>query len=216
MKRYLVFAIGLLISTTARAESLPAPDGVYLSRSEFCQSFKKGELELIDIEITNSGKTVGFSDSLCQVATSKKIRENRFALELDCMSYGDVSQLNAIVDVGDKLILWDGRPHQLCELEGSNDSTHAKDRGIVVPADKPISITKTSQVELKSLFDRWGIAVQNCIGGDFADPKVLKACDDRIKSVKLLQDLGYCYGTENQSRAERDWHKCKGDSLREE
>ena len=83
----------------------------------------------------------------------------------------------------------------------------------VFPTDKPKIKTSLSQADLQPIIDRWATAAQNCLDGDFADPKVGLACDERVKTVKILQDHGYCYGTE--SHAEYDWHKCAKNSHKE-
>lgn len=60
----------------------------------------------------------------------------------------------------------------------------------------------------------WFAENSRCRGGSGDDPETEKACESREGLMDGLHDQGICYGMENQSGAEMDFHRCQKGSLK--
>lgn len=52
-----------------------------------------------------------------------------------------------------------------------------------------------------------------CRGTGGEDPRARRACDIREKVGRVLNDMGWCYGNQNQNAANLQWHKCANHEL---
>ena len=76
------------------------------------------------------------------------------------------------------------------------------------------SSVPTGAQDADALIQRWNDLNSDCRGGSGDDPKTLEACDERDQTVgRALEDLGWCYGKEDQAGYQMQWHKCEADSL---
>jgi hypothetical protein len=72
----------------------------------------------------------------------------------------------------------------------------------------------TGSQDADTLIQRWNDLNSHCRGGSGDDPKTLEACDERDQVVgRALEDIGWCYGKEDQAGYQMQWHKCEADSL---
>jgi len=65
-----------------------------------------------------------------------------------------------------------------------------------------------------TMIELWYQANEQCRGGSGDNPATLDACDERESYAKRLDQLGWCYGEENQDSSQRQWHHCTNNSNR--
>ena len=125
MKRIKPLACYLLAAAltfgSAQGASLPIPDGVYVTKPQFCEDLRRGDLEMIDFEVLNEGASFSYPESSCVVAEVKDVRTNRIKVTGDCDEAGEVWQSSFFLDLIDyDKIAIDGAPYFLCEAGGAD------------------------------------------------------------------------------------------------
>lgn len=182
-------AVALFSPTVAHAASLPIPDGVYVTKPQFCEDLRMGELEMIDFEVSKGGAAFGYPESACVVAEVTVVREGRYSVIGDCNEFGEIWQSSFFLDVlGDQEISIDGQPHQLCS-------------------------GGPSEANADTLLEEWMDWNERCRGGSGDEPATLEACDRRAEISAELEGMNLCYGKENQAGAEYEWHTCGAGSI---
>lgn len=184
--------VALLLTTgMATAANLPISDGVYVSKPDFCEEFRRGELEMIDFEVTENGAAFSYPEAFCVVAEVKEVRQSRFRVTGDCDEFGEIWQSSFFLDVqGGGKIAIDGRAHQICTGASGGVGADAAD-----------------------LIEEWMQWNESCRGGFGDEVATIQACDRRADAAEQLERLSLCYGKEHQSGAEFDWHTCGPGSI---
>lgn len=193
MFRNILFAcaitLGLNSQLYAQEQSLPLQDGAYLRNPEWCEKYFRNDLDFIDFEVEQNGRSFAFIDSGCLVHSVEQVRERRFFVQSDCHGYGERSQVTMMLDVypNNSIRIDGGELHQFCQRTN-------------VPS-KTLQST-SSDTDLKALISQWADANEGCRGGHGDDPATDRACEQRWEFKEKLGQLGYCY-------ANFDWNPCK-------
>lgn len=146
---------------------------------------------MIDFEASKSGAAFSYAESFCVVADVTEVRQDRYRVVGDCDEAGEIWQSSFFLDVlGDDDIAIDGQPHQLCVGNPGVDVGSAN-----------------------ANIEEWMDWNERCRGGSGDDPATLVACDRRSDVSKRLEGLNLCYGKEDQSGAEYEWHTCGAGSI---
>lgn len=187
--------IAVVFCQVSFAAELPISEGVWVRKPAFCEELRRGELEMIDLEVTNNGRSFGLLESSCQVATVSKVREARFSVLADCREFGELYQFNFFLDVvSASQIRVEGEDHYLC---------------------RPQAVKSGNTVSVETLIERWSVSDEDCRGGSGDSPKTQKACSKRDGVVDQLSKRGWCLGTHSQSRSQYEWHECGPTSIRQ-
>lgn len=196
----LIAAAALLLAgvSSGFSQSLPIADGAYLSK-EHCNMAEDGELDMVGFMVEQGGRSVLLYESSCLVAEVNVIRGGRYDVQLDCREFEGVYQHQFFLDVLAKgHIRVDGEDNWHCT------------KGFLAP--EPVSSGGTENIA--QLIDVWAISHENCSGGFGDDPATKRACAERSALSERLGKLGMCFGRDDQSRSQFDWHKCGKGSLR--
>lgn len=103
--------------TAANAQALPIPDGAYLREASQCQVLAAGELDFIDLEVTNSSHSYSYPEVGCQVASIESVRDGRYSVVGDCNEFGEIWQDLFFLDVlADGSVRLNGEPHYMCSI----------------------------------------------------------------------------------------------------
>ena len=174
------------------AQQLPLADGVYLKNTKLCAAYHAGELDFIDFEVEQSGRSFGFIEVGCLVYSVKKMRKSRYHVKSDCTEGGEVYQKQMFLDlVGNGKIRIDGgKIHTFCK--------HRK-------------LSKKPQ----ALIEKWALYNEDCRGGSGDDPATDIACGKRDDLVEKLHSKEWCYGKGSQSGADYSWHLCDHFSIKQ-
>ncbi len=78
-------------------------------------------------------------------------------------------------------------------------------QGLLLP-DKDQSLG--FKIADKDLLQKYGVANDNCRGGNPNTLDMYLACAKRDVFKAVLDGRNYCYGKEGQSAPEMSWHKC--------
>lgn len=184
----LISIVGSLFISPSYSQELPIPDGVYLKESH-CALYQNNELDFLDFTVENGGRIIGLPESSCLVASSKQISSTRYGVVADCNEFGELWQYSIFLDVISKTnIRIDGTDLYLCEQAGGKESL--------------------TSLSVASLIERWHVLNEACRGGFGTDPKTHKACEDRYDAHLILAKQKYCYGKEDQSMYQYQWHLC--------
>lgn len=83
---------------------------------------------------------------------------------------------------------------------------------LAVAALPPSSLAQ--QPSLRDVLSIYHDLNDMCRGrSDGEDPRAARACNIREKVARLLNSMGYCYGTINQDAADMRWHRCTSHDL---
>lgn len=122
MKPIQLLAVRLLAAVlafgTAHGANLPIFDGAYVTKPQFCEDLRRGELEMIDFTVSEEGASFSYPESFCVVAEVESVRANRISVTGDCNEFGEIWQSSFFVDLIDyDEIAINGVPHFLCNSE---------------------------------------------------------------------------------------------------
>ncbi len=212
MLRTALVSIAFWMAATSAdtADRLPVADGVYLSSNGKCRDYHRGELDMLDYEITNGGQSYNTSEAGCVIAGLKTIRKGRLAVEADCKETGDIFQMSFILDVIPTGFRVDGEEFRLCQTDTAPVRVLPPER-----AQPARNVDKLSKFRVKALIEKWHSQNERCRGGSGDDPETEKACERRKSVHKALAKKAMCYGKIGQAASEFQWHKCGKRSLRE-
>jgi hypothetical protein len=100
----------------------------------------------------------------------------------------------------------------------SNDRAGAKGLTVALTATiafgSVATVARSQPAPIRDLVSVYNDLDNMCRGWPGDDPHVGEVCDTREKLHKALVAMGYCYGKNNQSRAEFAWHRCTAGSVR--
>lgn len=180
--------------TTGSMRKLPIEDGHYVRSDLQCSHLKAGTLEFIELTVENAGSAYSLPESGCVVAKIQALEENTFAVTGNCREADQIWQHQFFLSQrGNGRIELDGSALQLCAAQSQGNLT---------------------QLETDDLFNIWIDKEEGCRGGLADDPKTDESCADRAQVTEELHRRNWCYGKEDQSTSEFDWHQCQKDSIR--
>ena len=188
---------------------------------------KAGELDMVDLTVENDGRSFGYPEVGCVVASVKKISGSRYAVKGDCREFGELSQIDFFLDVLSKgRLRIEGEEYAACDwkLDGKAAPKPAPSvstavlpsaRPNLLKAGTPLPIRDsfaesepTKPTVIRKLIDQWGEEEEGCRGGHGDDPETYKACGRREKVVAKLRKAGWCYGENLEFLADQDWRVC--------
>jgi len=203
--------VAALISFSASADTMPLADGAYLRNPQWCEKYFINDLDFIDFEVGQEGRSFGFIEQGCIVHSIKQIRDNRYSIDADCTEAGEVFDRKIILDINlDQSIRIDGGElHHFCRQQKQTNS-------------QSISTSKKSETATEKLtrrfkdelaISKWAKADNRCRGGFDTAANTEKACDERNHFYQKIRKQDWCFGKEGQSRSQYQWHDCETDSL---
>lgn len=201
------------------SDALPIADGSYMRSANACEQFRKGELDSIEFSVSKAGHAYEVPEVGCVVASVRKLRINRYAVEADCLETGNPFQRSFILDVeGEQTIRIDGEQLTACNAKPPTAklSQGTDLPGItIVPANRESgrnAETPTAPSPTR-LIRQWQAANENCRGGSGDDPQTEKACNARDALSRQLEAAKWCYGKKGQSSYQYKWHRCGKGSI---
>lgn len=207
--RNLLTVLLLTFPASTIAQTLPLEDGAYLRNPQWCEKYFRNDLDFIEFEVEQEGRSFGFIEVGCLVHSVKKVRDARYWIEADCIEAGENYQRRMFLDINsDKSIRIDGGElHHFCQ---SQEQASTFSKAAESPKDK---LTRRFKAEL--LIPRWHKSNERCRGGSGDDPNTEKACIERDGYAGKLHTVDWCYGRENQSGNQYEWHACEATSIRQ-
>ena len=200
------------VMTTAGAnnDKLPLKDGAYLRDPQWCVLYHHNELDFIDFEVGNEGRSFGFIEVGCLVFSVKKVRETRYLVEADCTEAGEVYQKTLFLDVNpDRSLRIDGGElHHFCEppknpsrlskseINALRAKMYGVDPSVYSKTEEPDEPASTANLD--DLISDWHEENEGCRGGSGDDPNTEKACDRRSAIALKIEEIGWCYGKEGE------------------
>ncbi|WP_421590753.1 hypothetical protein [Shinella sp. M27] len=173
--------------TTATDDTqLPIAAGAYVRKRSFCDDLRAGQLEMIDFDLEENGRSFSTGENACVISSIKPLSASRSQVKADCDEFGETSQMTFMLDKlpsGDIRI--NGDDHFYCSIAAT---------------------TATYQKTVETLIEQWADEEENCRGGSGDDPSTLEACERRSVVSARLERLGYCY--EGETTASSEWKLC--------
>ena len=213
---FLLLAIAL--PSTAIAQTLPLEDGAYLRNPKWCPLYFYNELDFIDFEVEQSGRSFGFPEVGCHVYSIKKVRDTRYVVEADCSEIGETYQRTMFLDVyEDNSVRFDGGElHYQCGSSADypkmtpQQLTAMRYEMLGIAPPKPPQNHKSTD----DLIELWHESNETCRGGSSSNPNTEKACDQRHDLTVKLNNSGWCFGRQDQTNSQYNWHECEENSIR--
>ncbi|MGX9117877.1 hypothetical protein ACWTU6_14515 [Mesorhizobium sp. BHbsci] len=201
-------------------DALPIAEGAYMRSAKYCEQFRNGELDSIEFSVSTGGHAYEVPEVGCVVASVRKLRTNRYAIEADCLETGNPFQHSFILDVENpRTVRMDGFQLTLCDVKVPPDKPdqgkdHLAGISIVPPTEQHSpKVEATKAIPPTKLIRQWEAANEYCRGGSGDDPQTAMACKARDALSRQLESAKWCYGKNGQSSYQYKWHRCQRGSI---